>query len=294
MIGLPTTAMCSVLSSIFAHLHGSRFERLPGGELRTLCPWHADTRPSLWVRDDRGVYYCQACGAHGGVMAVVEPHIGSRDAARRWLRDVAPTLPAVEAPKAKALARRGHGRSRGREALIADCYAYWNLSYGDLRFVKVKFRPKDYRLYHLDTQRRWIPGMGGRTGVLFAMPLLAEARPESVLIVEGEKDVLAAWEAGLPATCNVEGAGRWREGYGFALVGLGVREAYVIADNDAPGRAHAHAVVAACRGIGLEAYNVGVLPGVGPKGDLSDFLAMGHTAADVRLLMRAACRKGRA
>ena len=164
-----------------------------------------------------------------------------------------------------------------------------------MRFVKVRFSPKDFRLYHIDAQGRWIPGMGGRAGVLFGMPLLWEGKPTEVLIVEGERDVLAAWAVDLPAACNPEGAGKWRTAYSWSLAGLGVKGVYVVPDNDTPGRAHARDVVAACRGIGLSAYNVGVLPGVGTKGDLSDFLAMGHSADDVRLLMRAARRnQGRA
>ena len=296
MIGLSSAApRYALLSSVLVHMFGARpFYRTSSGELRTLCPWHDDHVPSLYVNDDRGLYCCMSCGASGGVMSVAEPHAGTKDGARCWLRDVAPTFPPVVVSRAAASSSRGPGRDRGREALIDEVYPYWAMTYGVPRYVKVKTRPKDYRIWHIDTQGRWIPGMGGRAGVLFAQPLLAEVRPASVLIPEGEKDVLRAWQAGLPATCNVEGAGRWREAYGWSLVGLGIRRVYVVPDNDPPGKAHARAVVAACRAIGLEAYNVGVLPGVGTKGDLSDFLAMGHTAADVRLLMRAARRKGRA
>jgi DNA primase len=38
-----------------------------GGEWKTaLCPFHADTRPSLRVRLDSGGFCCMACGARGG------------------------------------------------------------------------------------------------------------------------------------------------------------------------------------------------------------------------------------
>jgi DNA primase len=38
-----------------------------GGVWRSaLCPFHADTRPSLRIRLDTGSFRCMACGAHGG------------------------------------------------------------------------------------------------------------------------------------------------------------------------------------------------------------------------------------
>lgn len=38
-----------------------------GGEWKSaLCPFHADTTPSLRLRLDSGGFRCMACGAHGG------------------------------------------------------------------------------------------------------------------------------------------------------------------------------------------------------------------------------------
>jgi hypothetical protein len=38
-----------------------------GGEWKTaLCPFHADTTPSLRLRIDSGGFRCMVCGAHGG------------------------------------------------------------------------------------------------------------------------------------------------------------------------------------------------------------------------------------
>ncbi len=38
-----------------------------GGEWKNaLCPFHADTRPSLRLRLDTGGFRCMVCGAHGG------------------------------------------------------------------------------------------------------------------------------------------------------------------------------------------------------------------------------------
>ena len=32
----------------------------------TVCPFHADTKPSLRVKIETGAFKCMACGAHGG------------------------------------------------------------------------------------------------------------------------------------------------------------------------------------------------------------------------------------
>ena len=38
-----------------------------GGEWKNaICPFHADTNPSLRLRLDTGCFRCMVCGAHGG------------------------------------------------------------------------------------------------------------------------------------------------------------------------------------------------------------------------------------
>ncbi len=37
-----------------------------GAWLDAVCPFHADTKPSLRVRLETGAFSCMACGAHGG------------------------------------------------------------------------------------------------------------------------------------------------------------------------------------------------------------------------------------
>ena len=44
---------------------GVRLER-HGQDLRALCPFHDDSKPSLRVRLDTGGFRCMVCGAHGG------------------------------------------------------------------------------------------------------------------------------------------------------------------------------------------------------------------------------------
>ncbi len=37
-----------------------------GAWLNAVCPFHADSKPSLRVRIETGAFPCMACGAHGG------------------------------------------------------------------------------------------------------------------------------------------------------------------------------------------------------------------------------------
>lgn len=133
----------------------------------------------------------------------------------------------------------------------------------------VRFEPKDFR------QRRpngtgWDWRLGDIRRVLYRLPavLEASAREEGVLVVEGERDVHAAEKAGVVATCNPGGAGKWRSEYAEALRGA---QAVVVADRDQAGRDHAQEVVASLRGI---AKSVDLVePAVGK--DLADHLAAG-------------------
>src|SRR5258705_2116501 len=74
---------------------------------------------------------------------------------------------------------------------------------------------------------------------------------DCLVIVEGEKDADRLWSLGLPATCNVGGAGKWKAGETAALVTAGVTRVVVVPDNDQAGEKHAQSVAASCHGAGL-------------------------------------------
>jgi hypothetical protein len=100
--------------------------------------------------------------------------------------------------------------------------------------------------------------------------------------LEGEKDSDRLRAAGLIATCNVGGAGKWRAQYSEALRG---RPVAVLADNDPTGLAHAEQV---CADVVEQASEVRLikLPGH-PKSDVSDWLDSGHSDEDLRAIVDA-------
>ena len=111
----------------------------------------------------------------------------------------------------------------------------------------VRYDPKEFRQRRPDGAGGWDWQLGQTRRVLFHLPQLLDAKRDDaeVFVVEGEEDVLALERAGAVATCNPMGAGKWREEYTRTLAGA--RLVFVVADQDAPGRKHAHQVASALR-----------------------------------------------
>ncbi|MDX2948182.1 hypothetical protein PV383_37265 [Streptomyces caniscabiei] len=104
--------------------------------------------------------------------------------------------------------------------------------------------------------------------------LLAAKEADRVIwIAEGEKDVHALVDHGLPATCNAAGAGKWTAEHAAYLEGADVT---IVADRDEKGRQHATAVVDSLRGLARTVYVVQARTGK----DAADHFAAGHKDAD--------------
>jgi len=104
----------------------------------------------------------------------------------------------------------------------------------------LRYLPKTFRQQHWNGHQ-WVWGLGGVTPPIYKLPqvLAAVAAGRPVVICEGEKDVHAAEKIGYVATTNAQGAGKWRRDYSSIFTGAVV---HVVADNDDPGKIHAHAV----------------------------------------------------
>lgn len=152
-------------------------------------------------------------------------------------------------------------------------------------------RNKDFRQRRPDGKGGWVWDLDGVRRVLYRLPeLIAAGRADVstwVFVAEGEKDADALARVGLVATTNPMGAGKWRAEFAELLRG---RRVCVLPDNDAPGRAHADAVEKSLRGVAREVVRLD-LPGLPDKGDVSDWLAAGGTAADLEALAGRAGRK---
>ena len=92
---------------------------------------------------------------------------------------------------------------------------------------------------------------------------------QPVFIVEGEKCADVLIEAGLVATTNHGGSGKWLDTHSTHLVG---RSVIVLPDNDQAGRTHADKVIASLWGVAERIKRID-LPGLQEKGDVADFLS---------------------
>jgi putative DNA primase/helicase len=216
------------------------------------CPAHEDKVNSLSIglgTDGRVLLHCHAGCSPGAVL----------DALHMNVSDLFPETTAKSKTDPMAV------------------YRYTDAS-GVLLFEVVRFPPKDFR------QRRPLPGgqwswdVKGVPRVPYRLPDLQGVT--TVAIVEGEKDVNTLWGLNIPATCNAGGAGKWRESETQALKAAGCQRVIILPDNDSAGEAHALKVHELCKKTGI-ASQIIPLPGLGPHGDVSDWLSKGHTAGEL-------------
>ncbi|KAF1084852.1 hypothetical protein SPSYN_02022 [Sporotomaculum syntrophicum] len=158
---------------------------------------------------------------------------------------------------------------------IECTYDYTDAS-GKLLYQAIRYKPKDFRQRQPDGKGGWLWKMTGIKPVPYRLPELLEAieNNEIIFIVEGEKDVLSLTTVGLTATCNHGGAGKWKASHSKYFK-AGARVA-ILPDNDDPGRDHAQKVARQLYDNGCK-VKVIKLPGLPPKGDVTDWLNCGGT-----------------
>ncbi|MCX4908061.1 AAA family ATPase [Streptomyces sp. NBC_00878] len=214
------------------------------------CPAHEDRAPSLSIgkrRDGNGVVLnCHAGCAPEEIV----------DALGFTMQDL------FDEPTAER---------RDRPQVVAE-YPYVD-EHGEVLLTVRRMEPgfggerKTFRQFAADGA----PGVSGIRRVLYRLPEVIQqaATGGIVFVVEGEKDADNLVEAGVTATCNIGGAGKWRDEYSLSL--RGVSEVIVIADRDDPGRRHAAQVAASLHRTGIP---VRVTQPARGK-DVSDHLAAG-------------------
>lgn len=168
---------------------------------------------------------------------------------------------------------------------IVDVYDYLDAQQRLLSQV-VRFEGKEFRQRRPDGNGGWTWKLGRTPRVLYRLPQLLAADPDQwVFIAEGEKDVDRLASAGLLATCNPGGAGKWRGLSDDSA--LQARKVVIIADKDAVGRKHAADVAMRLHNTARE-VRVLELPGNGK--DASDWFDAGGTVEQLREYAEAAPR----
>jgi len=228
-----------------------RPKRTGPGKWESRCPAHDDRQPSLSISlgaGDRVLLHC-----HAGCP----------------VEDVLASLGLTTADLFASA--NGDGAS-----LPGEEYVY--VDERGAPVMKVVRRPgKKFAQARPDGSGSWVWNLRGVKRVVYRLPkvLAAVATGETVYVCEGEKDVHALERAGVIATTNPGGAGKWSESYSRALARADV---VVIADRDKSGRAHALAVAESLRG---QDCTVRVVEAATGK-DAHDHLSAGLSIEDFR------------
>lgn len=154
---------------------------------------------------------------------------------------------------------------------------------GNVVFQVLRYEPKTFKQRRPDGHGGWLWNLKGIRRPLYRFPdvLAAIAAHRPIYLVEGEKDADRLNALGLTATTNAGGAQKWSAAYTDALRGAHV---VILPDNDEPGNKHAESIAAALIKT-ASSVKIVALPDLPPKGDVSDWLAAGHTRNELEQLV---------
>jgi len=232
-----------------------------GKEYVTHCPAHPDQHPSLNFTDGRHgrgiVFQCRSRGC--SLDAILTGFALTRE-------DV-------------GIGSNGHPPDQLRREFVYSDEHRTPLS----RVVRVEpgFNGKRKSIWQesLQPDGRWVNGTRGVRRVPYRLADLQGER--TVYIPEGEPHCDRLWHEGVPATCNIGGAGKWTDLDSAALVAAGVEHAVILPDNDDVGRTHAKGVAESLHRAGISPVIV-PLPDLPRKGgDILDWFGAGRTVADL-------------
>lgn len=163
---------------------------------------------------------------------------------------------------------------------IQRIHSYYDAD-GAEAYQALRMYPKSFRLRQPDGKGGYLHNIKGITPLPYNLPGIMQKPGQPVFVVEGEQCADVLIEAGLVATTNHGGAGKWGEEHAQHLEG---RNVIVMPDNDQVGHRHADAVVASLWGKANQIKRVD-LPGLPDKGDVVDYLrthTLDELVAEVR------------
>lgn len=241
-------------------------KQVRGREWRGPCPVHGGKDDNFAVNAETGQAFCHSQCGRGWDMLDLEQELSHSD------------FPTAKKEVFQLIGRPEPSRF---DLDIVAAYDYTDAQ-GDLLYQVVRRSPKRFGQRRPDGNGGWVWSLGNMERVPFQLHKIVESQ-SPIVIVEGEKDALNLTKRGLLATCNSEGAGKWRPELNQYFKD---RQVWIIPDNDEPGRAHALKVAASLYGT-ARGIKMVELPGSPVKGDVSDFLASGKTIQDVKAALQA-------
>lgn len=172
--------------------------------------------------------------------------------------------------------------SNGHDQEETSWIAYdYRDEHGDLLFQVVRQPGHKFIQRRPDGGEGWVYKLDDVRRVLYHLPEINRSNG-TVFVVEGEKDADNLAKLGFLTTCNPGGVGKWRSEYSKCLFD---KDVIILPDNDEPGIKHAEQVRMMLAGC-AHSVRVVMLPGLGPKQDVSDWIFKGGTAAELLALVR--------
>jgi putative DNA primase/helicase len=181
-----------------------------------LCPGHHDTSPSLSIKEKDGKILIK-CFSGCAVGDILKPlNLETKDL---------------------FINGNGNGHRNTPDRKIVAVYDYTDAN--GKPFQVVRTEPKGFFQRQPDGNGGYIYNLHGIVPTLYHQDEVSNAISlgEQVFIVEGEKDVETLRAAGITATTNAGGAGKWRDSYTQVFSNADV---VIIPDRDNPGLAHGH------------------------------------------------------
>lgn len=256
----------------------------PNARLSSKTELRFGTNGSVSVDLDAGTFYDHEAKAGGGVLDLIARETGrnANGAAVEWLKAAGFDV-GDDTTKPDQKYSEKYSAPPPAKARIVAQYDYTDEN-GELLFQVVRLEPKTFRQRRKATpdddpkkvKDGWVWSVKGVRLVPYRLPDLLEAvaLEKPVFIVEGEKDVENLGKLGVTATTGPMGAGKWPEGLAEHFRGADVIH---LSDNDDAGREHTALVAGALKDVAGR-QRVLDLPGLPPKGDVSDWIAAGGTA----------------
>jgi hypothetical protein len=166
--------------------------------------------------------------------------------------------------------------------------AYYKGDWGDVfRGLRILFPVRDEggKLltvlgYNPKKQPKILPLRKGMGSHLFPLDQLPK-EIETILIVEGLRDCVIAYEHGLVAVTGTAGAGCFKQEWVTALRNRGVKQATILYDHDAAGEKGAAKVATQLALVGIQTFIAKWPEGSPPKFDLADWFASGRTVEEL-------------
>ena len=235
-----------------------------GAELR----WGTHGSRSVDLR--KGTWYDFELKEGGGVIDLVRREHGA------GFRSVPEIL-----EREFGIPRQKHESLKPREWL-SKVYEYYDED-GVLSYQVLRYEPKTFRQRRPDDKGGWIWSIAGVEPVPYNLPALLKRTGETIFVCEGEKDVDTLTKVGLLATTNNGGAANFNEKLAKYFEG---RRVVFLPHNDEAGEQHVKVAAPVLNTVGAQ-IRVLRLPGLAPKGDVSDWLP-NHDRGELIALAKAA------